>query len=98
MAIFNLSVYEQDIRAFCRRYYIQKLALFGSILRDDFNDNSDIDVLVEFHPEHIPGWEIVSITDELTAILGRPVDLRTVNELSNTFRDDVVQKAVIIYE
>ncbi|MGB7341748.1 MAG: nucleotidyltransferase domain-containing protein [Phototrophicaceae bacterium] len=51
-----ISISENEIRAFCECYHIQKLSLFGSILRDDFNEKSDIDVLVEFHPHHIPGW------------------------------------------
>src|SRR5437762_2432508 len=77
------------IRDFCRRHSIRRLALFGSILRDDFGPESDIDVLVEFEPGKSPGWEFFGFQDELSALLGRPVDLNTPGFLSRYFRDEV---------
>ena len=88
----------RQIADFCQRYHITKLSLFGSVLREDFNANSDIDVLVEFDPEHIPGWEFVSMQDELSALFGREVDLHTYGSLSRHFRDKVVANAQVIYE
>ena len=72
--------------------------LFGSILRDDFSPESDVDVLVEFDPEHIPGWEFIDMQDELSELFGRPVDLNTYGFLSPHFRDKVLAHAEVIYE
>ena len=87
-----------DIDSFCRRHHIVKLSLFGSVLRDDFRSDSDIDVLVEFDPRHMPGWSFFGIQDELTEILGRPVDLNTPKSLSPYFVKDVLQGAEVVYE
>jgi predicted nucleotidyltransferase len=87
-----------EIAAFCEKHHIRKLALFGSVLRDDFRDDSDIDVLVEFEPDAHPGWEIVSMQDELSELLGRQVDLGTFNGLSKYIRKPVMRSAQIIYE
>lgn len=87
----------EAIAEFCRRNHIRKLSLFGSVLRDDFTPESDVDVLVEFEPGATPGWEIVSMQGELEAILGRAVDFRTVSELSRYFRDEVLSEAETIY-
>lgn len=92
-----LPPYNQLI-AFCERHAISKLALFGSVLRDDFGDDSDIDVLVEFLPGFVPGWEFVTIQDELTRLFGRPVDLNTAGFLSETFRAQVLAEAQVLYE
>ena len=75
-----------------------KLSFFGSVLRNDFHDDSDIDVLVEFDPAHIPGWAIVSMRDELSEILGREVDFLTPNGLDPYFRKKVLTLAQVIYE
>ncbi len=85
------------IAEFCRRNHIRHLALFGSALRDDFGPDSDVDVLVEFEPGHTPGLEFFSMQDELSGILGRPVDLNTPGFLSPYFRDKVVQEAEALY-
>ncbi len=85
------------IAEFCRRNHIRRLALFGSALRDDFGPDSDVDVLVEFEPGHTPGLEFFSMQDELSGILGRPVDLNTPGFLSPYFRDKVVQEAEALY-
>lgn len=86
------------LEEFCRRHYIRKLSVFGSYLRDDFGPESDIDFLVEFKPEHIPGLiEFAGMEIELSEILGRKVDLRTAQDLSRYFRDEVVAQAEVQY-
>ncbi len=83
---------------FCRRNHIRRLSFFGSVLRDDFRPDSDVDVLVEFEPDHVPGFiGIIRMESELSEITGRSVDLRTPQELSRYFRDDVVATAEVIY-
>ena len=73
----NIAIPTAKIAAFCRRHHIRRLSLFGSVLRDDFTPESDVDVLVDFEPGHTPGWEFMSMGDELTEIIGRGVDLHT---------------------
>ena len=83
---------------FCRRNHIIKLSLFGSILRDDFTPDSDIDVLVQFEPGHTPDFFILAdMEDELFILFGRKVDLRTPQDLSRYFRDRVVKEAEVQY-
>lgn len=87
----------EQISEFCRRHHIRKLALFGSILRDDFGPGSDIDVLVEFEPGHVPGLAFLSMEEELSGILGRKVDLNTEGFLSPYFRDRILSEAEVQY-
>lgn len=94
----NIALPVDAIVEFCERYHIRKLALFGSVLGDDFRHDSDVDVLVEFESGHAPGWEFVSMQDELSEILGRPVDLNTPGFLSRHFRQRVIDNAQVIYE
>jgi predicted nucleotidyltransferase len=63
----------QEIERFCHHYHIRRLALFGSVLRSDFSPDSDLDLLVEFEPDHIPGLAFFGMQDELAQIMGRPV-------------------------
>ena len=93
----KIDIPEEEIADFCSRHHIRKLAFFGSILRDDFDDNSDVDVLVEFDPDHIPGLDFFAMQDELSDILGRNVDLNTPGFLSPYFRDKVVTEAEVRY-
>ena len=93
----RLHMHQDQIVEFCRRHHIKRLALFGSVLRDDFSSESDIDVLVEFEPEHIPGLGFFAMQRELTDMLGRTVDLHTPNSISRYFRDEVLQEAEPIY-
>jgi predicted nucleotidyltransferase len=86
------------IADFCRRHHIKRLALFGSVLRDDFGPDSDVDVLVEFDPDHIPGLAFFGMQDELSEIIGRRVDLNTPGFLSPYFRDDVIASADVLYD
>lgn len=82
----------------CRRHRVVRLALFGSVLRDDFRPDSDIDVLVDFGPDTRAGlFELARMELELTALFGRQVDLRTPAELSRYFRDEVVAGAEVQY-
>lgn len=74
----RIDIPDDLIADFCRRHRIRWLALFGSVLRDDFTDESDIDVLVEFEPDAAIGWEIFDIERELSALLGRRVDLNMI--------------------
>jgi hypothetical protein len=82
---------------FCRKHYITRLALFGSVLREDFGPDSDIDVLVEFEPGHVPGFGIIDMENELSQLVERRVDLRTPGDLSRYFRDKVVREARVEY-
>jgi len=78
---------------FCRQNGIHRLAVFGSVLRDDFRPNSDVDVLVEFEPGRTPGLRFFWIQDELSHLFGRMVDLHTPTSLSRYFRDQVLAEA-----
>lgn len=93
-----LRVEQEKIATFCRKHHIKKLAFFGSILTERFGPESDVDVLVEFEPEHIPGLiRLSGMERELTEILGRKADMRTPNDLSRYFREKVVREAVTQY-
>jgi hypothetical protein len=85
------------IAEFCRRHHIRRLSLFGSMLRDDFGPDSDVDVLVEFEAGRTPGLAFFAMQDELSALVGRKVDLNTPQCLSRYFRDEVLQQAEDIY-
>lgn len=82
---------------FCRRHHIRSLALFGSVLREDFRPDSDVDVLVQFEDGCTPGWELFDLEDELSGVLGRRVDLNTPGFLSRSFRQRVLYEAQIVY-
>mgnify|MGYP000361132709 CR=1 FL=1 len=94
----RIAIATDRIADFCRRHHIRRLALFGSVLRDDFTDKSDVDVLVEFEPGKTPGFRFVSVGDELSDILGRRVDLNTFKSLNRHFCDEVLSEAEIIYD
>ncbi len=84
---------------FCKRNHIRRLSLFGSALRDQLGPDSDIDLLVEFEPDHTPGlFSMVRMELELTEMLGRKADLRTAEDLSEYFRDEVVENAQVQYQ
>src|SRR5690242_14671650 len=85
----GVDVPRSAIAEFCRRHHIRRLAFFGSILRDDFRPDSDVDVLVEFEPGHTPGLAFFEMEEELSRILGRTVDLNTRGFLSPLFRDRI---------
>ncbi len=93
-----ISLNIDKISEFCQQYYICKLSLFGSVLRDDFTYKSDVDVLVEFEPGKTPGLAIITMEDELSNIINRKIDLRTPKDLSRYFREEVMKEAMVIYE
>jgi hypothetical protein len=94
----NLDIPKQEIAEFCRHNHIRRLAVFGSALRADFRPDSDIDILVEFEPEHIPGlFGMARMERELSILLGRKADLRTLEDLSRYFRREVMEEAEVQY-
>ena len=95
----QLDLDKEQIAAFCRQRHIQRLAVFGSALRPDFRPDSDIDLLVEFEPGHVPGLlGMARMERELSALLGgRKVDLRTAEDLSRYFRQEVLEEAEVQY-
>jgi uncharacterized protein len=94
-----LDIDKEKVRFFCKKYHIAYLALFGSILTSHFTASSDVDILVKFEKEHIPTlFDLVDIEVELTSIVGRQVDLKTPNDLSPYFRDQVLAGAATIYD
>ena len=95
----KIKLPKEKIVKFCKENFIIKLSLFGSALRDDFNDNSDIDILVEFDKNHIPGFiRLANIQNTLSKLLGgREVDIRTPNDLSPYIRDRVLSTAEVQY-
>jgi predicted nucleotidyltransferase len=88
----RVPVSDAELAEFCRRNHIRRLAFFGSVLSDDFRPDSDIDVLVEFEPGKAPGLGFFALEEELSRMLGRPVDLNTPGFLSPLFRDQMRQE------
>ncbi len=87
------------LREFCERHHIVRLWLFGSVLRDDFRPDSDVDVLVQFDPDHVPGWAFYGTwVEELETIWGRPVDLGTPGSLRPWIKAELMADAKLIYE
>lgn len=97
MKTVKIDVPYEAIAEFCQRHHIRKMAFFGSVLRDDFTPESDVDVLVEFEPEHVPGLDFFRIQDELSNLLGVRVDLNTIDSLSRYFRNRIIQEASVAY-
>jgi uncharacterized protein len=93
----RITIPKKKLANFCRKHHIRKMALFGSVLRDDFSPDSDIDVLVEFEAGHIPGLAFFAMEAELSEILERRVELHTPAFLSPHFRDQAMAEAEIQY-
>lgn len=93
----RISLDKEKIADFCRRHHIQRLSLFGSVLRNDFGPTSDVDVLVEFEPGHVPGLAFFAMEEELSRIIGRKVDLNTPGFLSPYFRDRIERESEVQY-
>ena len=95
----NIVIAEDKIREFCERHYIRRLAIFGSVLRDDFGPESDVDVLVDFVPGHTPGFfKLFEMEEELSGLLGgHKAEMPTPEDLSRYFRDKVVAQAEVQY-
>jgi len=87
------------LQDYCRRNHIRRLALFGSVPRGEARDDSDLDVLVEFEPGHVPGLAFIRMQDELSQLLGgRRVDLVTPKFLNHRIRERVLAEATVLYE
>ncbi|MCC6680566.1 MAG: nucleotidyltransferase family protein [Phycisphaeraceae bacterium] len=98
MRYHGLNIPVDRLAEFCKRHRIRRLSLFGSVLRDDFRPDSDIDVLVEFEPNATPGFAFFGLQEELSDMLGRQVDLNTPGFLSKYFRDEVLSEAETLYD
>lgn len=97
--VANLNVSTEQIADLCRKYYIRRLSLFGSVLRDDFGPASDVDMLIEFQAGHIPGWEIVDIEQDFSRLFcGRKVDILNPKYLNRHLKARILQSAVMQYE
>jgi predicted nucleotidyltransferase len=96
----GMAIEESSLQAFCRQYHVAWLALFGSVLRDDFAPSSDVDVLVEFEPGATPGYfTIYAMEQELSRLLsGRSIDLGTKVALNRWLRDRVLSEARVLYD
>jgi len=95
----KMEVPTEEIAAFCRRNHIRRLAFFGSVLRDDFTPESDVDVLVEFEPDARVGLiTLAGMEIELTRLLGRKAEMHTAKGLNPHFRDAVLEQAEVQYE
>lgn len=94
----HISVDRETLAEFCRKRYIKRLDIFGSALRDDFRPDSDVDVLVEFQPGHVPGLDFIAIERELSRLLqGRCVDMVTPKFLSPRVRSQILASAEPLY-
>jgi len=97
MSRIQIDIPQAEIEKFCRQHHIRRLALFGSVLRDDFGPDSDVDVLVEFDPEHVPGLRFIDMRDELADMLGVKVDLITPAFLRDQIRQRVIDESEQLY-
>lgn len=94
----QIKVDHDRIAEFCRRNAVRRLAFFGSVIHDDFTADSDVDVLVEFLPDaKVSLFDMARLENEFSEVIGRHVDLRTLQELSRYFRDEVAAEAVEEY-
>ena len=99
----RIDVPKEMIAAFCRRNGIRRMALFGSVLRDDFTSESDVDLLVEFEPDVSLGYiGLAGLEIELTEILGRNTDLHTISDVKSSrnwlLREEILKSAETVYE
>lgn len=98
----RISASPAAIEKFCKRWHVAELALFGSVLRDDYSRKSDIDVLVEFAPDGVPGIEFVTMAAELSRLLGRQADVLTRSAVERSRnhirRREILESAEVIYE
>ncbi|MCB0219296.1 MAG: nucleotidyltransferase family protein [Chrysiogenetes bacterium] len=97
MSRARIDIDREQIAEFCRRHHIRKLSLFGSVLREDFGPDSDVDVLVEFEEGHTPGLAFFGMEIELAELLGRKVDFLTPEFISPCFRDNALRESEPVY-
>jgi predicted nucleotidyltransferase len=93
----NLAYDQTKLEALCREYHVQRLAIFGSVLKGTDTPGSDLDLLVEFDPHSTPGWDMFIFQDKLSHLFGQTVDLNTPGFLSRYFRDEIMKTAHTIY-
>lgn len=93
----RIPIDQDKLAAFCRKHHIRRLSLFGSVLRDDFRDDSDVDVLYEFQAGHSVGWEIIRIEDELSELFGRKVDFVSERCLKPRIRNHPMFHPEVVY-
>jgi predicted nucleotidyltransferase len=93
----RINIDKQAIADFCRKWRVSELALWGSILSEDFRPDSDVDVYVTFEEGYSPGLHIVTMRDELAAMFGRPVDLGTKRTLRPRIKDTVISSSEVIF-
>ncbi len=100
IAIMNID--QKKIKVFCQKWKIQELAIFGSFLRADFNDKSDVDILISFAPNINWGFEIAELREELSQIFNRNIDIlskRSLEMSKNKFkRDEILNSCIVIYD
>jgi uncharacterized protein len=93
-----IRVDRDEVAEFCRRHHIRRLAFFGSVLRDDFRSDSDVDVLVEFEPEYRLGlFELIRMQQKFSKMIGREADFRTPEDLGRYMRDRVMAESEVQY-
>jgi uncharacterized protein len=94
-----VEIPKEQIAEFCRRHHIHRLSLFGSVLRDDFRPDSDVDVLVEFEPGYKVGWDIIDIEEEFSRFFERRrVEMINPNYLNRHLRERILASAQLQYE
>jgi uncharacterized protein len=94
----KIKIPKMWLEKFCRENHIVKMSLFGSVISNHFTEASDIDILIEFDPKHIPGlFGLVGMRNSLSEYFGRDVDLRTPEDLSVLFRNEVIRDSYPIY-
>jgi hypothetical protein len=94
----QIDIDRSQLEKLCQKYGIRRLSFFGSVIRDDFSDDSDVDILVEFLPESRVGLSFFSLQEELSQLIGRQVDLSTRGFLSSRIRDKISSEARPVYE
>jgi uncharacterized protein len=94
----QLHINKEQVTEFCQRHHIRRFAFFGSVLRDDFRPDSDVDVLIEFDPDHIPGLiRLMGMQLEFSEMIGREADFRAPGDLHHSFRKQVLAEAEVLY-
>ena len=95
----KIEIPPDQLADLCRRHRIRRLSLFGSVLRDDFGPNSDVDMLVEFEPGYSPGWDIIHVEEDFSRLFGgRKVDFVNPKYLNRRLKKRVLGAAVLQYE
>ena len=94
----RISIPKKAVGDFCARNHIKRLSVFGSAVREDFGPNSDVDILVEFLPGHVPGLGFFRMQAELSELIGRKVDLNTPAFLNPLFREEAIAESEVAYD